>query len=172
MAIHNQINYPVNQIRKWIEDGYTQAWIADQLKRELDSRICAKLIYKVCKKHKIKCQRTGPRGGAGHPEWKGGRLMNKDGYIQIWSPDHPTTHKTKKYVLEHRLVMEKHIGRYLTRLEVVHHINGVKDDNRIENLHLYGSNAQHLKETLKGCVPNWTPEGKARMGKKVSLQPQ
>lgn len=163
MPIHNAIQYPVDKIRQWIQDDWTQAQIADELSRTLDPRITAKLIYKVCKKHGIKCQRTGPRSGPGHPEWKGGRIYSKDGYVMVWSPDHPTTHKTKKYVLEHRLVMEKHLGRYLTRLEVVHHKNGVKDDNRIENLQLFETNGKHLEETLKGCVPNWTDDGKRRI---------
>ncbi|MGA9772364.1 MAG: HNH endonuclease signature motif containing protein [Blastocatellia bacterium] len=73
--------------------------------------------------------------GAQHPKWKGGRWQHKSGYIYIYAPDHPAAN-VDGYVLEHRLVMEKKIGRHLTAAEVVHHLNENKDDNRIENLEL------------------------------------
>lgn len=73
--------------------------------------------------------------GEKHPNWKGGIYEQGNGYIQIYSPNHP--HKNKDgYVLEHRLVMEKHLKRYLTSKEVVHHINENPSDNRILNLML------------------------------------
>lgn len=66
--------------------------------------------------------------------WKGGRTTS-GGYILIYSPNHPRRNASK-YVFEHRLAMEKHLGRYLHSWETVHHKNGIKDDNRIENLKL------------------------------------
>lgn len=84
--------------------------------------------------------------GKNHSKWKGGRIKMKNGYILIYSPDHPNKLKTGKgYVMEHRLVMEKSIGRYLEKWEVVHHINGVRDDNRIENLVLTQT-GKHIAE--------------------------
>ncbi|WP_424218005.1 HNH endonuclease [Thauera humireducens] len=62
-------------------------------------------------------------------EWKG--CLNKDGYRVI--------KVAGKKMMEHRHVMEKHLGRALMTNETVHHINGVKDDNRIENLELWAS---------------------------------
>lgn len=76
-----------------------------------------------------------PRG-KNHPRWKEGRTINDQGYILIYSPNHPFC-DNKNYVREHRLIMEKHLGRYLKPEEVVHHINDNPSDNRIKNLKLF-----------------------------------
>ena len=75
--------------------------------------------------------------------WKGGKYKSR-GYIKVWKPEHPFC-DSKNYVLEHRLVMEEKIERYLKPEEVVHHINEVKDDNRIENLKLFLNEREHQK---------------------------
>lgn len=95
--------------------------------------------------------------------WTGGRTVDKHGYVLVKSPGHP--HATAAgYVREHRLVMERKLGRYLDPDEVVHHKDDDTSNNHPDNLELFASNADHLRETLAGKVPNWTPEGKARMG--------
>lgn len=68
--------------------------------------------------------------------WKGGRTRHHAGYLMIKMPDHPRA-RTVGYVFEHILVMEDLLGRYLLPDESVHHRNGVKDDNRPENLELW-----------------------------------
>ena len=65
------------------------------------------------------------------PGWKGG-MIYKRGYVFIYNPTHP--HHDQEYVKRARLEMEKKLGRYLTSQEVVHHINGIRDDDRTENL--------------------------------------
>lgn len=73
--------------------------------------------------------------------WKGGRIKDAKGYVMIWLPDHPNA-TMKGYIFEHRLVMAEALGRPLERFESVHHVNGVKDDNRWGNL-LLVTEAQH-----------------------------
>lgn len=85
---------------------------------------------------------TTPKGKS-HPWWNGGKKMHRSGYVYVYVPDHPYKGKYG-YVFEHRLVMEKHIGRYLKPSEHIHHINGVKTDNLIENLQIL-SNSEHSK---------------------------
>lgn len=101
--------------------------------------------------------------GADNPNWKGGRAVIDGGYIYVKCPeDHP--HPTSNgYILEHRLVMEEKLGRYLLRTEVVHHRDKNKHNNLIENLEVFSSNAEHLAHELKGQIPKWTEEGKKNM---------
>lgn len=69
--------------------------------------------------------------------------INKPGYVFIWSPGHPNR-DCRGYVQEHRLVMENHIGRLLGTNEVVHHVNHIKSDNRLENLKVM-DRIEHLR---------------------------
>lgn len=93
--------------------------------------------------------KKGQLSGSKNYMWKGGRVKHNLGYIWIFSPKHPRRDH-RGYVLEHRLVMEQHLERYLESREVVHHKNGRKDDNRIENLQLFSSNGEHLRYELTG----------------------
>ena len=74
---------------------------------------------------------------------KGGRRINKQGYVEIWNPSNENSNK-KGYVLEHRFVMSKYIGRPLQKNEDVHHIDRNKLNNDISNLQLMTKN-QHAK---------------------------
>lgn len=71
--------------------------------------------------------------------------MNGRGYVQLWIPEE------KRYRLEHRVVMEQTLGRPLNRNESVHHRNGVKADNRPENLELMAKNPHRGTVTCPHC---------------------
>jgi len=69
-----------------------------------------------------------------HPRrWKGGRVIQKGGYIKIYNPDHPRADK-HKYVWEHILIWEQVNNKPLPTGWVIHHLNGIPDDNRSSNL--------------------------------------
>jgi len=79
-----------------------------------------------------------------HPSYVEGKRHRLDSYIEIKVYNYSST-KKDGYMFEHRYVMEQYLGRYLTLKEVVHHINGIKNDNRIENLMLFSSESKHQK---------------------------
>ena len=91
----------------------------------------------------LSCAHSGPNSSV----WTGGRLVNIKGYVHVWipksSPFYPMTKGRRGRVLEHRLVMAQHLGRCLDQTEVVHHINSIRHDNRLENLELVSSKGQH-----------------------------
>jgi len=85
----------------------------------------------------------GKNKGVNHPNWNGGVYKDSMGYIVIYKPEHPLSNH-RGYVLQHRLAMEEFLGRYLLPEEQIHHINEIKDDNRIENLMLFENRSEHM----------------------------
>lgn len=145
----------IDQVRHMIED---EKLTQDEVARRLGKNRTT--IQRWCYRYGLETQRTGPRGGELHPDWKGGRkLVGR--YWYVYRPDHPNTTK-QRYVAEHRLVAEQTLGRYLQRNEVVHHIDGNPQNNDPSNLEVFQANRDHLKHELTGRRPNWTAAGRQR----------
>lgn len=104
---------------------------------------CFVLKNQRCKRQfcSTKCQYK-MQSGEKNVRFGGGTKKKTSGHILQYAPDHP--YAVKNFVPQHRLIIEKHLGRYLTRKEKVHHINGIKDDNRIENLFVCSA-SEHTK---------------------------
>ena len=93
--------------------------------------------------------------------WKGGRYKTSSGYMVVYAPNHPNCN-SKGYVREARLIAERTLGRLLKKDEHTHHINGIKDDNREENIQVMGIN-EHLSLENSGEKNNF-------YGKKHTLE--
>lgn len=87
------------------------------------------------------------KSGLDHPNWKGGKYTTTDGYVMVNVKIGTIKEEGEvgwhRYKREHFIVMEEHLGRKLEKGEVVHHINGIKTDNRIENLFLFKNDKEH-----------------------------
>lgn len=131
------------RLQQLLDDGLTQR----QAARELG--VSVNTIERRVREWGLRTARTGPRFAQGHKScWSGGRKLDKHGYVEVYAPLHPQAKRPSGYVLEHRLVMEVMLGRYLAPGEVVHHRDDHPRHNWPENLGLFACNADHLRHEL------------------------
>lgn len=96
---------------------------------------------------------------------EGAGFRNAEGYIELFKPEYPGSKKSG-YILEHRYLMEQKLGRGLYRHENVHHKNGVRNDNRLENLELWVRPqpvGQRLEDLLVWVIENYRDEIEKRL---------
>lgn len=120
-----------NKIRKWAQEEHrTAVWIARQYGCHPST---VQLFLRSIGVRSAGIDHRPQGENANH--WKGGKIRRTAGYVCVLQKNHPRA-DSLGYVPQHVLVMEAHIGRYLAQNEVVHHKNGVKDDNDLDNLQL------------------------------------
>lgn len=87
--------------------------------------------------------------------WKGGESIHKSGYIMIRLKSNEFPNKIGRYVMKHRFIMEEYLGKKISKNQDVHHINGDKQDNRIQNLIVLTKkehqNSHHKKYLPRKC---------------------
>ncbi len=132
------------KVQYMLGDGCSQQTIADTLGTSQNTISRFIKLSGIKRKHENRSRHK-------HGMWRGGRIK-VHGYVHVLLPqDHKFFHQmvgSTGYVLEHRLVMAEQLGRPLSRYETVHHINGIRDDNRPENLQLrqgnHGTGSVHV----------------------------
>lgn len=98
------------------------------------------------------------RRGEHHPNWKGGQYLDSAGYVRELCKDHPYAFRDG-YVLQHRLVMEERLGRYLEPNETVHHKDGNRQNNDPDNLELWtGNHGNGVRAEDAWMEPDWTQQ--------------
>lgn len=113
----------------------------------------------LCGMHRMRLRTHGELGPGLSMRPGGSRITRKDGYVMVHKPEHPAARRGG-YVLEHRLVMEQLLGRYLLPRENVHHRNGIRDDNRPENLELWTKPqlaGQRVEDLVAWVVEHYRP---------------
>lgn len=129
----------------WIE-YFVREKSSVQIAKEME--VSHSTIVRWMEKHGIKARDKGWYWkGKKNPNYNGYKIKN-GGYIADRVEDHPRGDRGG-YVFRHILVMEKKVGRYLTRTECVHHIDGNKTNNKISNLKLFPNMSKHIKYEMR-----------------------
>lgn len=139
-GINNRHDVSFEEIIALYEQGKSQSEVADEL------GTTQKVIWTRMKENGYSARVAAKRNqyGENNDYWKGGRVRHSSGYTYVKRKGHPRVLERGDYVLEHILVGEEVIGRYLKEGEIIHHINGVRDDNQPDNLFIT-NHADHMR---------------------------
>jgi ribonuclease HI len=118
-------------------------------------------------KRKIAKALLGKNRGCNNGSWKGGVITSSGGYVLIHCPNNPMANSSG-YVLRSRLLMSEHLNRVLKPNEEVHHRNGIRSDDRLENLRLFSSKTYHALYDKLGLV-TLERDSKCILGPKVII---
>ena len=124
-------------LKRAYKEGRRKTFVSEETRR----KISRSLTGKKHSKETIE-KRNKKISGKNNYNWKGGKSKNLAGYIVV--------NRTKEY--EHRIIVEKYLKRKLTSDEQVHHLNGIKDDNRINNLVVVDKKDHARKHFVKNKV--------------------
>lgn len=116
----------------------------------------------------------GAQPDSANHQYVSGRRIDLDGYVLVTAPaGHPHARKRPNrdglVIYEHRLALERKLGRYLLPQEVVDHADGLTLHNAPENLRLFESNAEHLSATTTGRTKLWSAQGRQNIGARTDL---
>lgn len=141
-------NGELDLIKKMTSTGIGQVTIALAMGRSQS------FVSRAMRKHGILPRgEHGPARGKGHPMWNGGKFTDASGYVRVIVGDDDPMSSMRlhdSYVLEHRLVMARKLGRPLLRTETVHHIDGDRGNNHPDNLQL--RQGKHGKHVVMCCL--------------------
>lgn len=131
--------------KKWMEKEYSNK-TTTMIARKCN--VSTSIILKWLKRFNIKIRSRNERmSGKFHHSFEGNSFLS-NGYKNIYCPNHPRIHRLKNkrpYVKEHIIIMEKHLKRFLNKGEEIHHMDGNKLNNDINNLKLFKSSSDHIK---------------------------
>ena len=121
--IAKKLGLSISRVHKWL--------VRFNIPRRSPSQSSTLRDYRFCKR------------GAEHPSWKGGRFKHSSGHILIYAPEHQR-HNSRGYVSEHIIIWEQAHNQQVPEGWEIHHFNGIKDDNRPENLVALSSHKHKL----------------------------
>jgi len=144
--------------RDWLFNMYETNQLGVETIAKL-SGVSIGLIHRYLVRFNIPRRKFCGRPGKLSGKWKGGKIITAVGYIYIYCKGHPRAREKPytPYVPQQILVVEKHLGRLLSNSETIHHINEVKNDNRIENLYLFPNESAHQRYHQKLRKGSGTP---------------